>query len=644
MSRAYCKTRSLVTGALGVVAAMACDVPARAPVAPPMPASVTPAIALERPAPAAPETAPSNWKSFDEVPPGASFRLGSRAWQGEGVLAISDEGTIATVHRGLGLVEIRADGMFRVVDARLNPLALRYVGGALIGASYESVQRWEGTAVTKLPFKCSSSRPVAISARGERLACFSNDADQHETIEVLDLTTSKPAWRVKVPKDASELAVSDAGVVFASDGASYVEAIEGGETVWRAAGKLEDPAYEPTRDEVVVWNGADERFDVLRAQDGVRVRRTPAASHSLRGPIAIAPDGGSWLAVASDQPSILTRWDAKTGAVLGAWPIGTYAYGAAVSPNGRFAAAISDRIVRVDLVSGVASAKVSDPASEPTSLTSSRSGARLVLVDSDELVRVFDARSGKEVVRGPAPEAILRDVPVAFAPDDASFVVANAYGDLRILDTFTLREKCRTDDVPATWLYWSGKHIVAVYLGNPADDEQYTGGTVTVVDASCKVKKIKEHPGLIYLAADDDQTLDLIFEAYERPPYGGHPASYPSAKTARAMRVVYASGTIAAAPVGVLERARAKEKELERANDEGQERATSIDERTIAVAMDDGDRRTLTCRDASSNAVLVEHVLPTTAWQGIAIAGDGSWVATPEGSSVLMYPCRKAEH
>ncbi len=597
-------------------------------------ASSSATTSVAAPAPA------TDWASFDAVPAGALFRLGSRADQGSVVLAASSSGNLATVHPALGAVEIRADGMYRAIPIHCEPSVLRYVGDVLVGACDHVLFHCDGATVVEAPIECDGQNSSAFSPRTERFACSTRN-EAGESIRLYDVATAKLLWSAPVKAEPRALAVSDAGVVFASDDES-VTAFTDGKSSWRSKGYREALTYEPSRDEVVTWNDADRRFEALRAKDGARIRTTPKASHSLRGPIAMLPDGGSWLAVAEDSASSLTRWDANDGHIIASWPIGQYAYGAAVAQNGRFAAALDDRILRVDLSSGKASAKIAEPSSESVTIASSRSGDRMLVVRREEALQLFDARSGKELAHGRAPESILRDVPIAFSKDGSSFVIANAYGELRILDAVTLEEKCRSEEVAATWLDWSGPFIVATYLGEPADDEQYRGGAVATIDKSCKVKETRDNPGLVSVAKAHDEVLDILFEAYERPPFAPPEMIPKGAIAAQALRVLPQTGRIRPAPAGVLESALAAHKVAREAEEHGGdvERVTSADGSTIATSETIAEKRTVTCRDAKSNELLVQETLPKTAWRELAIAGDGSWVAVPEGPSILVYPCR----
>lgn len=559
------------------------------------------------------------------------------------MLAIADDGTVATEYSGLGLVEIRADAKYRIVDPECRPESLRYAGNSLFAVCGRNLRRWDSTGVTDLLTECDGTCDPVFSPRGERFACCTR-MDDKDAVAVFEPGAGVRSWVAASPPDTRALAVTDTGVAFAAAGEKGVVAIADGKAIWETKAAVPYLVYEPTRNEIVGWNRADERFDVFRAVDGARSRRTPPAGHSLREPIAMMPDGSSWLAIASDSPGALTRWDAVTGKVLAKWEAGEYASGATVSPNGRYAAASNGQLLRVDLTTGKASTV--ERVTEPSGIASSRSGDRIVIVDNDGRMKVFDAGTGKELKSGPAPDAISRNISVAYAPDGKAFAIANAYGELRILDAQTLQEKCHnTEEIGATSLFWSGNDLVAVYAGNFADDEQYLGGSVTVVDPACKVKRTRQHDGFVSIEAVDDKGLDLIFEAYEPPPYGEHPPVTANTKYARAVRVTFASGTMAAGNAALVEKARLAEMERSKNLDEDREieRVVSLDGRTTAIATRQSRKRTLSCRDTKSNDLLVEHVLPSTAWREIAIAGDGSWVAVPDGPSVLVYPCRKTK-
>lgn len=575
------------------------------------------------------------WFDVDQLPAGAMSRLGSRALLGESAIAIADDGTVATYHRDLGVVEYRLDGKARVLDLPgCQPSVLRYVGGVLHGICHKRRFRGHAGNIEVFEAGCAGDL-VALSPDTSSLACADTDTDTDTTVVAVHTAGHGPT-RTTIPGSFRELVVGDDGIAYLSDGAHALVAVAKGKIRWRAKGEHHHVAVDPAAARLVTWDERARTFSILGAATGKRSRTIRPDGIDVMRPIQIVPDGRSWLALVYASPPALLQLEPARASVLASWPVGAYTHAVAISPSARFAAALDDRILRVNLSDPHAEQAVTAASTESVAgITSTHDGRRLALARADGTLEVHDPRTGEALARGRGPEGILRGVPMAFSPDQSRLAVANAYGELVVLDADTLAVSCRIADeasVPATWLFWGDGGVVAVFGGNPADDEQYVSGGITIVDERCRVSRTLAHDSLVEVF-DVDAGSVLVAMLDENWQMRG-----PKAKVER---VDLRKGTISEAPAAAHAAARASQA----ASEAGETTpAKSIDGSTrLEVVEDDSDGapgRRVTCRDAATNEVLREHTLPPSAWEEITPSADGSWFAVTEGPTVLVYPCR----
>jgi hypothetical protein len=588
--------------------------------------------------PLAQPEAPRGFIDPDALPTDALARLGSRQFQGTAPVAVADDGRVASRGRqGFGVFEHRADGFVRRV-ATCHAHALAYAGDQLIALCDNRLVRLSAdpdAAPVEVTIDCSLSG--ALSPSGKLAACIRFQEDQSLWLDLLDVATHTPVWTVALADDPRALALSDSGTVFVATG-EKLDRFEGAQLQWSIQGHFDQLGYNAARAELLAWAEEPRELSFFRASNG-KLAKMLADAPSPCGGFAFLRDG-SWLT--ARDPGL--SWLEFPSRERKSFQLAN-ACGPALSADGRFAAVAGDGIVRIELASGKRLGALA-PLSEAVSLVSSPKGDRMLQADNEGQLRLYDMRRHVELVRGTAPRSILRGLAVAFSEDENYFAIANAYGALQVLETTTLKPRCElSQDGAAHWLFWRGATIVAVDGGNYADDEQFRGGAVTVLDKDCKVRATRASEGLVSVLEETKDHLDLFVHPFEDPEFDPRPSVPASERIARAWRIALPSGALSAAPTEILQRA-TKEIALAKARwERGERQATSVEmtssDRTTTLRVEEvGERsRRIHCRDQASGKERVVQ-LPDSAWRGLSLGGDGSWFAVPEDDTTLIYPCR----
>ena len=269
--------------------------------------------------------------------------------------------------------------------------------------------------------KLASSFPLGVSTSrdGNRVAILLSGFGK-QGVQLLD--------RASGASQFLEQRAAFVGVALSPDG-SRVYASGGNEDVvyvydWRGSGAT-------LRDSLVLARKAPK-------EDGTRY---PAG-------VALSPDG-RWLYVAENLADSVAAFDAASGAVVGRWPAGRYAYGVVVGPDGTvYVSAWGARTVSVfDPAPGGALTlrRTLDAGRHPSAMALSRDGSRLFVASaSTDRVTVLDTRRGEVVAtlsdtppggpgEGSTPDAL------ALSPDGTRLYVAEA--DNNAVATFALSQR-----------------------------------------------------------------------------------------------------------------------------------------------------------------------------------------------------------
>ncbi|NUO65501.1 MAG: bifunctional YncE family protein/alkaline phosphatase family protein, partial [Gemmatimonadaceae bacterium] len=164
--------------------------------------------------------------------------------------------------------------------------------------------------------------------------------------------------------------------------------------------------------------------------------------------VALSPDG-RWLYVAENLADSIAVFDVSSGALVGRWPAGRYAYGVVVGPDGTvYVSAWGARTVAVfdpRPDGSLAPRRQLDAGRHPSAMVLSRDGSRLFVASSStDRVTVLDTRRGEVVAtlidtppggpgEGSTPDAL------ALSPDGTRLYVAEA--DNNAVATFLLSQR-----------------------------------------------------------------------------------------------------------------------------------------------------------------------------------------------------------
>ncbi len=570
----------------------------------------------------------ASWDDIDRLPSGATRRFGSLALLGEGALAVADSGVVATYHRDIGVVEYRSDGKARVLaPPGCEPTAMRYAGDALHWACDGQRLRSHDGEVEAAPL--CRSRVAAFSPDARWLACI-----EYGEVDTLVLTSlaSEQSTRTELVDRVGELVVADDGTAFLSDQQTTLLAIAGGKVRWRVKGEHRNLAHDPAHARVVAWNEQASAFAFLSAATGKRIaeRRT---KFDVIGPPHVTDDGHAWLVASVTPTPAVLLLDGARQRVRASWALSPYPRGIALSPSGRLAAVLDDlHVVLVDVGDPKLPPRRRETSSEPVvGLASSPTGDRMAVARQDSTLQLYDVAEGIELAHGTGPRAILRGLPMAWSPDGKQLAIANAYGHLQVLDAATLAPVCTVagdDSIPATWLFWGRAGIVAVYLGNPADDEQYRGGVITIATGTCRPKRTIRHRNLVGVLDADASAVIVGLTGDDWTMQGA---------AASVKRIDLGRGSISDAPKSKRDATRAAESAADRG--ETAPPLVSTDGSTELVLEERDSGWLAICRDARSHREHHRHALPPTVAPEPTLATGGQWFAVPQGPTLVVYPC-----
>jgi hypothetical protein len=508
---------------------------------------------------------------------------------------------------------------------------MRYAGDTLHWACDGQRLRSRDGEVEATPLPCRS-RVAAFSPDARWLGCI-----EYGEVDTLVLTSlaSEQSTRTEIVDAVGELIVADDGTAFLSDQQTTLMAIAGGKVRWRVAGEHSSLAHDPAHARVVSWNDQTRAFAFLRAATGKRIAER-RSKLDLVGRPHVTADGDAWLVASVTPTSALLVLDGARQEVRSSWALGPYPREIALSPSGRLAAVLDDlHVVLVDVGDPKLPRRRRETSSEPVvGLASSPTGDRMAVARQDGTVQLYDVAEGTELARGTGPSAILRGLPLAWSPDGKQIAIANAYGDLQVLDAATLAPVCTVagdDSIPATWLFWGRAGIVAVYLGNPADDEQYRGGEITIVTGHCRPKRTIQHRNLVGVLDADANAVIVGLTGDDWTMQGA---------SASVKRIDLGRGSISDAPQSKRDAIRAAESAVDRG--ESAPPQVSLDGST-ELALEERDSGWLAiCRDARSHREHHRHALPPTVAPEPTLATGGQWFTVPQGPTLVVYPCGDA--
>ena len=614
---------------------IACSDRARPP-APRAPEAAAPVAPI---AASAPVAASGEWRDFDALPPGAIKRLGTQRYISRSAeVSIRNDGTLALADDDLGVIEIRTDGMYRVVVAGecSSSELVQYVGDELRARCGKQVHAVRGGKVSSFDTPCGWGDTV-LSRSGEYLLC----GDRGKTYEVqLFRWPATPMWKVELAQEPRSLHVSDAGDVAIVEN-EQVRVVRGGAVAWTAPLKIEWAGLD--RAHLVGWLDDNSGFVRLALADGKVASRTPMKDYSVARNVAVMPDGGSYfVAVYGTYPgdradtaeTFRARVDAKTGKLLATWRGSDYEWGNAVSPDGRWGASVGvGRVLRMRLDDPKIPADRPRDGERPGQVAISGDSRTIGYVTSEarenELV-LFDVESGKQRQRVPAPD--FSDA-LELSPDGKRVAVAGRFGSFAIYDANGTKQ-CESDAIAGGKIWWRGSRIVTYFPGDNGDDcDEITEAAVVVSDDRCRVVKSHVVYGMIQLLdATADRTTVAMADWKNRC------GSNYELKPWRAFAIDHKTGAKIAVPKLDAEAAK-REKALE----DGEEPPlVSADGRTsLALEYDhDAERSFAHCRDVGSKKTLVRHELPKGVGAPFAVASDGRWLVATDRGSLLVYRCR----
>lgn len=630
---------------------MACGDRARppssaAPETPPTGTPITSTIAT------ATASAPGPWRDFDALPPGAIQRLGTQRYiSRSAVVTIRNDGMLAVADNTLGVIEIRTDGMYRVVvpgDCSSDEL-VQYVGDELRARCGKTLHLVRDGRVSSYETTCGYGH-VVLSRSGEYLACGNRGA----TYEVqLFRWPATPMWKLELKDEPRSLHVSDAGDVAIVEG-EQVRVVRDGATKWTSPLELEWAGLD--RQHLVGWLHDNSGFVRIALTDGKVASKTPVKDHSVARNVAVVPGGGSYfVALYGRYPGDSTdtaetfhaRVDANTGKLLATWRGSDYEWGNAVSPDGRWGASVGvGRVLRMRLDDPKAPADRPRDGEIPGQIAISGDHRTIAYVTSqprgNELV-FYDAKSGTQRKRVAAPD--FSDA-LELSPDGKRVAVAGRFGEFAIYDANGTKQ-CSSSEIAGDKIWWRGSRIVTYFAGDNGDDcDEITEAAIVVADERCRVVKSHVVYGMIQLLdANADRTTVAMADwkhecgaNYELKPW-------------RAFAIDHKTGAKVAVPKLDGEwprREQAMEQALEADDSPGadafEEHAalSSADGRTRLTWEYDHDskRSFLRCSDVGTKKTLVRHALPEGITAPFAIASDGRWVVATDRGSLLVYGCR----
>gem|GEM_PF-2383617 len=590
------------------------------------------------------------WVDPDALPAGARVRLGTKAFQRGDGLAVADDGRVATLDRDFNaLVETRPSSDVRrtKIPEGARCQELRYVGARLLCLQQSPPARvWaEGGRARVEPLPCEKG-VVTGSHDATWFACVDDNREGAVVVTVIDARTGDDvvettalqgtlsAYDDRVRIDA-EGRVALALEARSEGGKPRLVGLHKGSISWDVEGRYEFIAAVHGKARFLAYSREADTITSINSKTGKRsTAHALKPKHTIVRPIHVAPDGQTWFGLSMYGDFTLHQFKVGTHAPVGSWPVRGVPAQLAISPSGNHVAVDGDRIER-----SVTSASVPKlpSAAAFTGLARSPDGARIAWTRYDQTVAVGDAKNGEILVQAKGPEAGLRAVPLVFSPDGKSIAVGNHYGDLRILDARTLEQRCSAQ-VSVSSLFWGPGGIVAVDLGNPADDEQFFPGHFTHLNERCEVRKEVPHDSLVGVVDVRSDYVDLALLNHD----------WEVTRTSKIVRVDLRRGKASPAPASARRLALKLQDEMgnnvpprPRLSDDA---TTRLEHFLPSEDEYDQSTRSVRCVDAKTGDVLQTHALPPSTWWGewdsILFAPDGRWFSIPDGPSLLIYACR----
>jgi WD40 repeat protein len=262
-------------------------------------------------------------------------------------------------------------------------------------------------------------------------------------------------------------------VGFASDGTAYTAGDDGTVRFWQVAttppevtfSNAEDP---PSRvavssDGRVLALGGNRSVEIRDTRSGAILKSLPVAAPA-RG-LTFSADGGR-IAVLLRDGSV-RHWDWKTGGVQ-VLPSGP-AQPAAATATFDYQKLVLHRdgnIAIVDRITGKTAGEFPNSSQdEPEAIALNREGSRLAAGSSSGTVRLWDARTGEELMRLPGHTTPVKGI--AFNPDGTRLATVGSEGWLKVWDTRTGFEvlTLRTRQQPMVAVSWSPDGTKLVVVG-----------------------------------------------------------------------------------------------------------------------------------------------------------------------------------
>jgi WD40 repeat protein len=318
-------------------------------------------------------------------------------------------------------------------------------GTGIVGRIWDILRTGGGERLTL----AGTAGDVAWSPTGDVIAYgIEGVAAEMGGVALRDSATGRPIRTFRLEALATGLVFSPDGKTIAASGGfgAAIGDVETGRTV-SLEGHTDwvqrvDVSTDGMRAATTSW---DQTARIWNARTG-RLESTIKLDTSGRD-IAFSPDG-SLIATAEAEAGVsaFRLWNASTGKeVRTLLRPSAFANAVAFSPDGRFVAGgLGDGTLHVWKVSGEEVFAVPAHGGEVLSLAFDRAGSRIVTGSRDQLVKVWDARTGAHILTltGHAADVIG----AAFSPDGRYVISSSWDGTVRvwILDIDELLELART--------------------------------------------------------------------------------------------------------------------------------------------------------------------------------------------------------
>ena len=316
--------------------------------------------------------------------------------------------------------------------------------GSRIVSGSGTVQVWDamsGERLKSLPGHAYEVLSVAFSPDGSRVISGSYDG----TVRVWDAVGG-------VEESVESLAGHTSWVTsvgFESPDGSHVVSgsLDGTIRVWDATnGKelktLEVGGYGVTSMALspdgsrIISQSSDKTIQVWDGTSGVALKTLAGSMHSTLS-VAFLPDGVCAIAGVSDDMMSIQVWDAMSGELKSLGGRDSYAFTSiALSPDGSHIASGSDgdKMVRVWDVSTGEEVTLAGHTEGVTSVAFSPDGSRVISGSIDQTVRIWDAKTWKELKGPAAGSAAALAGELTFSPGHSEHIAFGWDDEVRVLD------------------------------------------------------------------------------------------------------------------------------------------------------------------------------------------------------------------